>query len=1043
MVIEVLGRITISGQELTGPVARRLLTALAAAAPDAVGLDRLADVAWADEPPANPHAALHNQIARLRARVRDRPGRDVIVSDGPAYRLALGIDDLDIAAFSHEIELARAATDSSERIMWLTDALDRWHGTPFAECGDLHIVLPVRARLERMVDEARRRRIETLHELDRHDDVVAEVGDVTGPAAPDWVDEGTIALVALSTASVVDASAGARILTAHRDRLRSKGLDPGEAIRSAEQRLLLDDLPRSKRRPDERAPARRRDDGPAPRPQPLPWFGSIDTEPPLVGRLRERRLLLRSVDDVASGIGAAVSLVGDAGVGKTRLARLITDESKRRDIRTIEVSCVRGGLVRSPIETIVAELTGDAPTASRRTTPGERGDVAEADTDVAGVRLAAELIASIDAPTVIAIDDLHDADRITMTAVAALRDAVPRARCSLLVVTTSRSADADPTAIVLEPHRVDEVAALIRHATGVRPSQRLIATVHVRTGGSALAVVTGLRALAMRDHLVRIDGELDLDDEASAGLLSASNDLAVRAVVERLSPSQRELVTTLANLAPSVPLALAATALDTDVATLLDGLTDDDLRPLVGVQSGSVAFAHANVRLAIAELMPGTDRQSLHDRVVRHLGYPTTDEETMTMAWHCARSSQPTRARTVFDDAAQLSMARCDWSTALRYFHLAADVESPPAALAVRAGESAFRAFDAAEADRWYANGAARARDERDIDGWARCALGRERARLTADGVGSVDIGVLETLVRETADRPALRAELCSLLAEASFADRRIDRARFWIDEATAAAADHDDPSAGAALAFSTGLTMLGALDLPAAVERFDRSDALAAVSGEPWTSSWSRTRSALASLLAGDLGAARAMVQRAREVAEATNGSADLSLAMAIEANVCLIEGRVDEALLLSAEAESHWHRSRYPFSAPVLFPVLAECWRICDGEGDAYAALQRWRDSGVGGSTPWLMAHHAAVGDLGALERLRSERPLRLPPISDLQLGNCAIAAIAARLGDGEVAADAMAQLLDLGVRYVPGIPEPVDELLVSAIDITTSLS
>lgn len=1043
MVIEVLGRITISGQEVPGPVARRLVSLLAAAAPDGVSLDRLVDAVWGNDPPANPHAALHNQIARLRARVLDRPGRDVIQTAESGYRLALGIDDLDLAAFAHEIELARSATDSAERLAWLTDALDRWHGPPFADSGDLHAVLPVRSRLETMADDARRRRVETLHELGRHAEVLAEVGDVAGPSAPAWVDESTIAAVALSTASMSDPRAGSQVLRAYRTRLRdSTGLDPGEAIRAAEQHLLLQDTPRSRRRPDEAVPARRRDDGPSPRPQPLPWFGSIDVDPPLVGRLRERRLLMRALDDAERGAGSAVSFVGAAGVGKSRLVDMVVDEADRRELRTVAVGCVRGGFVRSPVETIVAEVLGEPATTSRRSTSTERGDAVEADIDAAGRRLAAELAASISAPTVIAIEDLHDADRLTRAAVAALRDAVPRTRCPLLLVTTSRDHDGDPGALMLPPHRLDEVAGIIRNATDRRPSHRLIATVHVRTAGNALAIVTGLRALAMRDHLVLIDDELDLDDEASAGLLSSSNDLAVRAVVERLPPDRRAAVTTLANLAPSAPVTLAATALDTDVATLLAELAHDDLRPLVTVQNASITFPHANVRLAVGELMPGTDRQALHDRMVRQLGIATTDEEVMTMAWHCARSSHPTRARTVFDDAAQLSMNRSDWQTALRYFHLAADVESPPAALAVRAGESAFRAFDAAEADRWYANGAARARDERDIEGWARCVLGRERARLTADGIGSVDIGVLESLVAETTGHPALRAQLCGLLAEASFADRRIDRARYWIEQATSAAPDPDDPGAAAALAFSAGLTLLGALDLPAAVDRFERADLLAIEAGEPWMSSWSRTRSALASLLAGDLAVTRAMVQGAREVAEATNGSADLSLAMAIEANVCLIEERVDEALLLAAEAESHWHRSRYPFSAPILFPILAECWRRCDGADDAHAALERWRRSGVGGSTPWLIVHHAAVGDRDTLEQLRRERPLRLPPISDLQLGNCAIAAIAARLGDGEVAADAMAQLLDLGVRFVPGMSEPTDELLVSATDITASL-
>ena len=1032
MVIEVLGRIEISGREVRGVVARRLVTTLVVHVGESVSTDLLIDAAWGDDPPEHPPSALQNQISRLRARI----GTERLVSTPSGYRL--DPHGLDVAAFVREVELAREAGDSAERLGWLTDALGRWHGRPFAECGDLHVAIPERSRLERLADEARRRRVETLHELGRHDEVIAVASGALDPTRGTWADDGTVALVALSTGSVDGPRAGINLLRDYRDRLvDATGLEPGDVVRDAERSLIDGEVERTRRRPDEGDTPRRRDDGPAPTRQQLPWFGEIRHELPLVGRIRERRYLVRRLDEAAAGSGAVVSMVGESGVGKTRVVAAVVDEAKRRGFDVVDVNCVAGGLVRSPIETVIERLAG-ADTAAR-SSPGEAS--------AEGARAALAIARAVERPTLVVVEDVHDADAVTASALDRLGEIVPPAGRPLLVVATSRIAGPQPPELLLAPHRLDEVAGLIRAVTGARPSQRLIHHAYERTEGNARALASGLGSLAMHDRLVTVDGELDLADDTAAAMLSVSADRVAEARVAALEPEQRELITSLANLAPSVAIDVAAMVMSTDVESLLRAISHPDLAGLVTVEQGAVTFAHGNARLAVGAMMSGADRHALHDRVVQCLGQPITDEETMTMAWHCARSTHPSRAHAVFEQAARLSMDRSDWSTAVTYFHLATDATAPPAALAVQAGEAAFRAFDPAEADRWYANGAARARDHRDIAGWASCVLGRERARLTASGVGSVDLGSLEDLVERTAELPAEHARLCALLSETSFAERRIDRARHWIERAIDAIDLVDDDSSAAAVAFSAGLTMLGALDLPAAVDHFGDADRLARSSGEPWISAWARTRSALASLMWGDLVGARAMAHRAREVAEMTHGSADLSLAMAVEANVCLIEGRIDEALLLSAEAESHWHRSRYPFSAPVLFPLLAECWRRSDDPDEAHAALERWRAAEVPGSSPWFLLHAAKTDDHAELRRRQQGRPLRLPPISELQLGNCAIAAILAAIATAEPSqepvADAMAALIDLGVVHVPGFAETVEELLVSTGEIPPSSS
>src|SRR5690606_2686538 len=54
------------------------------------------------------------------------------------------------------------------------------------------------------------------------------------------------------------------------------------------------------------------------------------SQPPLIGRDDDLATLLPHVDAAAAGSGGTVVLVGEGGVGKTRLAEVLTEEARRR-----------------------------------------------------------------------------------------------------------------------------------------------------------------------------------------------------------------------------------------------------------------------------------------------------------------------------------------------------------------------------------------------------------------------------------------------------------------------------------------------------------------------------------------------------------------------------------------------------------------------------------------------------------------------------------------------------------------------------------------
>lgn len=104
-----------------------LLAGLLLSANTPVSTDTLMELAWGAAPPANPRAALHNKISRLRWLL----GNDVIETTESAYCLRADADQLDLLRFESLVSLASAAADE-EAAAALTEAIGLWRGEPLA-----------------------------------------------------------------------------------------------------------------------------------------------------------------------------------------------------------------------------------------------------------------------------------------------------------------------------------------------------------------------------------------------------------------------------------------------------------------------------------------------------------------------------------------------------------------------------------------------------------------------------------------------------------------------------------------------------------------------------------------------------------------------------------------------------------------------------------------------------------------------------------------------------------------------------------------------
>lgn len=172
MDIAVLGPLAVrDGDGRTFTIAARrqrlLLAVLAAHAPRAVSTDRLADAQWADDAPADPAAALHTLLSRLRASLGD--GR-VVERLPHGYRLAVAPDEVDAARFEALLAASRAAPSPDRALALVEAALALWRGEPYEEFGDVQALAGEIARLRELRTTARERRVELLLVLGRVDE---------------------------------------------------------------------------------------------------------------------------------------------------------------------------------------------------------------------------------------------------------------------------------------------------------------------------------------------------------------------------------------------------------------------------------------------------------------------------------------------------------------------------------------------------------------------------------------------------------------------------------------------------------------------------------------------------------------------------------------------------------------------------------------------------------------------------------------------------------------------------------------------------------
>lgn len=662
--IRVLGELVVetsSGRkELRGSWRARSLLAWLALNP---GVHQRADVAarfWPEVLDSSARASLRNALWAIRRSLGTEAG-EALVASRERVGLAGSAVWIDATAFRDHIEHDRLeqALELCRGEM-LSGVDDEW----VYEYRDAHRDL-LSELLERIAAKA-----------DASADVGAAIAFTRKRVALDPLAENAQRALIVRLAAAGDRPGALVAYARLRDRLRRDlGISPSEQTRELVLQIRDDaaagDATGSRGpRATQSAPTARRGSWTQGAPFPLPPALGRRAPAAFVGRSREMGALRQIWSQVHAGGGARVALlVGEAGIGKSRLARELALETREQGAVVLHGSADEDLLVpyQPFVEALRHYLAVAAPDELGRRvqpradelepiTPGLQRQVGEQRPDrpraetrryrlfEAVASLLAEL--SADAPVLLVLDDIHWADD---SSVALLRHALEsRPEMRLLVVATQRQTETAPGGPLAQAlHRLTrqelltrvplaglvdaDVAELSLSLTGRELSAELVQAIRSDSAGNPFFVQEIVRHLTESDR--------------SGGVLSlARADLpeSIREVINlRLAPlgdACVRLLTVAAVIGAEFELAPLEGISDLQGEDLAAALDEALAAELVLEQAHSdrdrFAFSHALVRRALLERLSRAHRRRIHARVAETLQASGAQAALLEIAYH-------------------------------------------------------------------------------------------------------------------------------------------------------------------------------------------------------------------------------------------------------------------------------------------------------------------------------------------------------------------------------------------------------------------------
>jgi DNA-binding SARP family transcriptional activator/tetratricopeptide (TPR) repeat protein len=598
-------RIETDGGALT-PVRRQercLLAILLLECGRVVPVNRMCDLLWDDEPPAQAYRAVRSQVAHLRALLtRIGAGADVtLISDPNGYLLKTAPDTVDAHLFRTLVARADQTADPARRDQLLRDALALWRGPALHNAASDRLRLRLCAELDELRLHAVEESMASGLALGRDRELLPELAQLDGgqPIRERFVELHMLALYRQGRT----AEALAVYDNARRRLADELGLDPSPVLGKLHQAILHGDLLPS---PEPSRPQTFGPPGPALLPADPPGFagrtehldrldallaGNALAGNALAGNALAGNALAGNA--LAGNANAAVvsAIAGTAGIGKSALA--VHWAHRVRD--------------RFPDGQLYANLRGFDPGG----TPTPPAEVIRRFLDAlhvpahrvpAGLDAQADLYRTVlaDKRVLILLDNARDPDQV--------RPLFPGARGCLTLVTsrnrlTGLLADDGVHPVALDLLTVDEARDMLAARLGadrIATDPEVVTELIARCARLPLALAIAAAHAAVRPHLplAKLVAELGQAKDRLDILTGDDTATDLRAVFSysyhALSPAAARLFRLL-GLHPGPDIGAPA-------AASLTGTTPAEIGPLLA----ELANAHL-----LTEQTPG--RYALHD----------------------------------------------------------------------------------------------------------------------------------------------------------------------------------------------------------------------------------------------------------------------------------------------------------------------------------------------------------------------------------------------------------------------------------------------
>lgn len=491
--------------ELASGKQRALLALLILNANETVPTDRIVEELWGERSPQTAPKVIQNHVSQLRRGLGD----GLLVTEGSGYRLRVEQGTLDVDRFEALLAEGRNALergDADAAAELLREALALWRGSPLADVAFEPFAQAEIARLEERRAAAVEERVEADLVLGRHADLVAELESLIAKHPLRERLRGQLMLALYRSGRQSEA------LSAYQEArgtlVGELGIEPGRPLRDLHQAILNQDPGLELARPTQ-----------------------VVREAPrgaFVGREAELAELLAGLDDALAGRGRLFLLVGEPGIGKSRLAEELIARSTARGVQALVGRCWEAGGAPAYwpwVQSLRAYVRGSDPDALRsqlgdgaaylaQIVPEVRRYFPELAEPVSleskGDRFrlfdaAAEFLrdASEAQPLLFVLDDLHAADTASLLLLRFLARELGSMR--ILLVGAYRDVDPIPgrplTELLAELAREPvsrrlalaglsegEVAEYVELTTTKTASPELVATVYGETEGNPLFV---------------------------------------------------------------------------------------------------------------------------------------------------------------------------------------------------------------------------------------------------------------------------------------------------------------------------------------------------------------------------------------------------------------------------------------------------------------------------------------------------------------------------------------------------------------------------